>query len=148
MDTKYIIYSIIALAIIFVSMISVYFSVQAFKKSKVNNEYTYGDNSPIEVTIYHVTWCPYSKKALEVWNSVKDSYNNKKCESGRKLMLIACNPEEDGSTCPNPIVNGEPIEGYPTIFCNFGGDKKHLEFKSKCTDRTLRKFLEDIKKNN
>ena len=83
MDTKYIIYTIIALAIIFVCIASVYYSVQAFKKLKVNNEYTYGDNSEIKVTIYYVTWCPYSKKAIEVWDIVETSYNGSKCESGR-----------------------------------------------------------------
>lgn len=147
MDTKYIIYTIIALAIIFVCIASVYYSVQAFKKLKVNNEYTYGDNSEIKVTIYYVTWCPYSKKAIEVWDIVETSYNGSKCESGRTLTLHKCDPEKEDA-CKNPIVNGEPIEGYPTIFCDFGGEKEQLEFKSKCTDRTLRKFLDDIKKNN
>ena len=38
--------------------------ILAFKllKSKVNNEYTYGDNSSVITVLYHVTWCPYSKK--------------------------------------------------------------------------------------
>lgn len=147
MDTKYIIYSIIALAIIIVCIVSIYYSVQAFKKSKVNNEYTYGIETDIVVTIYHVTWCPYSKKAVEVWESIESSYEGATCESGRKLVLRKCNPEEEDS-CKNPIVNGEPIDAYPTIFCDLGVGKEQIEFKSKCTDRTLRKFLEDIKKNN
>ncbi len=143
MDTKYIIYALIASAIILVCVISIYYGVQAMKKLKENNEYSYGKGGEVIVTIYYVDWCPYSKKALEVWEVVKSSYDKSTTKGGKKLIL----KEEDCEKLPDnePIVNGKVIEAYPTIYCNIGKDKPQIEFKSKCTDRTLRKFLEDIK---
>jgi len=145
MDTKYIIYGLIASAIVAVCIVSIYYGVKAMKKLKENNEYSYGKGGEVIVTIYYVDWCPYSKKALEVWEVVKDSYNDSITENGKTLKL----KEQD---CENlsdkePVVNGKLIEAYPTIYCNIGNDKPQIEFKSKCTDRTLRKFLEDIKKD-
>ncbi len=143
MDTQYIIYALIASAIILVCVISIYYGVQAMKKLKENNEYSYGKGGDVIITIYYVDWCPYSKKALEVWGVVKDSFNNSTTNGGKKLILKEEDCEKLHDT--EPIVNGKVIEAYPTIYCNIGNDKPQIEFKSKCTDRTLRKFLQDIK---
>ena len=145
MDRKYIIYALIASAIILVCVISIYYGVQAMKKVKENNEYSYGKGGEVIVTIYYVDWCPYSKKALEVWESVKDEYRDSFTENGKKIKLEEKDCEDDSNA--DIIVNGKAIEAYPTIYCNIGNDKPQIEFKSKCTDRTLRKFLQDIKKD-
>jgi len=143
MDTKYIIYALIASSIILICIISIYYGVEAMKKVKENNEYSYGKGGEVIITIYHVTWCPYSKKAIEVWDNVTPSFNNIKTKNGKTMKFFKCNPEEEDT---EPIVNGKEIEAYPTIYCNIGKDKPQLEFKNKCTDRTLRTFFEDIKK--
>lgn len=143
MDTKYIIYALIASAIILVCVISIYYGLQAMKKSKENNEYSYGNGGEVIITIYYVDWCPYSKKAIEVWNLVTPNFKNSITENGQEMIFNKVDCEESGNT--EPIVNGKVIDAYPTIYCNIGKDKPQIEFKSKCTDRTLRKFLQDIK---
>lgn len=147
MDTKYIIYGLIASAIIVTCVVSVYYGVQAMKKVKENNEYSYGREGEIIITIYHVTWCPYSKKALEVWRVIINEYNNSTTKNGKVIIFKDVNCEELSDT-EQPVVNGKPIEAYPTIYCNIGKDKPQIEFKSKCTNITLRKFIEDIKSDN
>ena len=47
------------------------YGVKSNEKIKENNEYSYGKGGEVMVTIYYVDWCPYSKKALEVWEVVK-----------------------------------------------------------------------------
>ena len=146
MNTKYILYGLIASAIIVTCIVSVYYGVQAMKKVKENNEYSYGREGEIIITLYHVTWCPYSKKALEVWKVITNEYDNLTTTNGKVIIFKDVNCE-DFSDTEQPVVNGKTIEAYPTIYCNIGKDKPQIEFKSKCTDRTLRKFLQDIKNN-
>jgi len=147
MNNKYILYGLIASAIIVTCIVSVYYGVQAMKKVKENNEYSYGNGSEviITITLYYVDWCPYSKKALEIWNIVTPNFETSITKNGKNFKFNTVDCEEPGNT--DPIVNGKTIEAYPTIYCNIGKDKPQIEFKSKCTDRTLRKFLEDIKKD-
>ena len=145
MDTKYIIYGLIASAIVAVCIVSIYYGVKAMKKLKENNEYSYGKGGEVIVTIYYVDWCPYSKKALEVWNVVTPNFEKSITKNGKNMTFNKIDCETLPET--EPIVNGKLIEAYPTIYCNIGNDKPQIEFKSKCTDRTLRKFLEDIKKD-
>lgn len=146
MNTKYILYGLIASAIIVTCIVSVYYGVQAMKKVKENNEYSYGREGEIIITLYHVTWCPYSKKALEVWKVITNEYDNLTTTNGKVIIFKDVNCE-DFSDTEQPVVNGKTIEAYPTIYCNIGKDKPQIEFRSKCTNRTLRKFIEDIKKD-
>jgi len=145
MNTKYIVYGLIASAIILVCIISIYYGTQAMKKLKENNEYSYGKGGEVMITIYYVDWCPYSKKALEVWNSVYPDFENITTENGKEMKFNKVDCEKLPNT--EPVVNGKVIEAYPTIYCNIGNDKPQIEFKTKCTNRTLRKFFEDIKKD-
>ena len=94
MNSKYIIYGLIASAIVVTCIVSIYYGVQAMKKIKVNNEYSYGREGEIKITIYYVTWCPYSKKALEVWNDVCNTYNNPTTKNGKEIIFetINCAP--------------------------------------------------------
>ena len=68
------------------------------------------DSGPeVELIIFTVEWCPHSKKAIPVWEELKEKYNGKRF-NGHKLTFVEVNGEE------NPeMADKYKVEGYPTI---------------------------------
>ena len=141
---KYIQYGLIAASIIVTVLIAIHFGLKAMNSTKENNEYKYGGNELI-FTIYHVTWCPYCKQALPIWNKIKEEYHNTETLSGKQITFteVDCTEMSD----KEPVVNGSVIEAFPTIYFNNNIDEQ-TEFKSKCTLKTLGTFVTDMLKEN
>ena len=68
------------------------------------------DSGPeVELIIFTVEWCPHSKKAIPVWEELKEKYNGKRF-NGHKITFVEVNGEE------NPeMADKYKVEGYPTI---------------------------------
>lgn len=144
MDPKYFTYGIIAALIIVVSLISIYFGKEMLKATKENNEYTVNTTGTLEFVIVHVKWCPYSKQALEIWNLVTPNFNGLETPDGKKITFKEIDDDESTAT---PLLHNKKIEAYPTIYCEIDKEKQ-IEFKSKCTNKTLTSFIKDLKENN
>jgi thiol-disulfide isomerase/thioredoxin len=94
-----------------------------------------GDSKPdVIIYIFTVTWCPHSKKAIPVWNELKEKYNNKKI-NGQQISFIEVDSEE------NPdLADKYKVEGYPTIKLIKGN--QIIEYDAKPSKEHLEEFLQ------
>jgi thiol-disulfide isomerase/thioredoxin len=104
-----------------------------------NSEYhEMGDSStgtPEEVELYFFTvdWCPHSKKAVPIWEELKDEYGDS-TYNGFKIHFIQVNGEE------NPeLADKYKVEGYPTIKLVKGNQV--IEYDAKPSLENLKEFL-------
>jgi thiol-disulfide isomerase/thioredoxin len=88
-----------------------------------------------EVLIYMFTveWCPHSKKALPVWEDLKEKYNDKKY-NGQLLKFITVDGEENSD-----LADKYKVEGFPTIKLVKGN--QIIEYDAKPTKEHLEEFL-------
>lgn len=94
-----------------------------------------GDPTQKEVEIYFfsVGWCPHSKKAVPIWESLKEEYNDKTF-NGYKINFIQIDGEE------NPeLADKYKVEGYPTIKLIKGN--QIIEYDAKPSVEHLKEFL-------
>ena len=140
---KFVMYVGIIVAFLLMGAVGVYFGLREFRKRKENNEFTY-KTSELEFVIYHVTWCPYCKQALPIWDQVEDEYKGKETNLGKNVIFkkIDCT-----KTDTDYVVNGKTIDSFPTIYANNFKDPA-VEFMSKCTYKTLNQFVKDTIEEN
>lgn len=87
----------------------------------------------VEIIIFTVEWCPHSKKAIPVWEELKERYNGKRF-NGHKLTFVEVNGEE------NPeMADKYKVEGYPTI--KMLKDNQVIEYDAKPSVAHLTEFL-------
>ena len=103
-----------------------------------------GSNSAVEMHMYHVSWCPYCKKALPVFDSVKEKYQNQPV-NGHKIVFMErdITDQKSGSEDANinkGIVEKYKITSYPTIFIITTSGNR-VDFKAKVTNENLDNFL-------
>ena len=83
--------------------------------------------------IFTVDWCPHSKKAIPIWNEIKEEYNNK-VFNGYKLVFSQINGED------NPAMADKyKVDGYPTI--KLLKDNQVIEYDAKPSIAHLKEFL-------
>lgn len=138
MNPKFIMYLVIITSFLLIGAVGVYFGLREFRKRKENNEYTY-KTSELEFVMYHVTWCPYCKQALPIWDEVAEKYNVRESNSGKNIIFkkVDCTDSEKDN-----VVNGKVVDSFPTIYVNNFKDPQ-TEFVSKCTYKALDKFVKD-----
>ena len=103
-----------------------------------NNEFVPKSSSEqsAHFVIYYTTWCPYSKSAMEVWTSMKDSYNNKAINGTTLLMSeVDCEKEPNAADAKN-------IEEYPTIIITKDGADHRLDGQP--TKENLDAFIQSV----
>ena len=95
------------------------------------------DTGPeVEMIIFTVDWCPHSKKAIPIWEELKEKYNGK-LFNGYKLTFVEINGEE------NPTMADKyKVEGYPTI--KMLKDNQVIEYDAKPSVAHLTDFLNSI----
>ena len=101
-----------------------------------NGEYdgkTSDDKGIAEVYMFKVDWCPYCKKALPIWESVADEYQDK-IINGYKLDFKVIDGEADPETADK-----YNVQGYPTI--KLIKDNQIIEYDAKPDYDTLLQFL-------
>jgi thiol-disulfide isomerase/thioredoxin len=87
----------------------------------------------VELYIFTVGWCPHSKKAIPIWNQLKDEYDNKPY-NGYKINFI----QVDGEESPD-LADKYKVEGYPTIKLVKGN--QIIEYDAKPSVAHLKEFL-------
>lgn len=99
-----------------------------------DGEGTSEDSGPeVEIIMFTVEWCPHSKKAMPVWEELKEKYNGKRF-NGHKLTFVEVNGEE------NPgMADKYKVEGYPTI--KMLKENQVIEYDAKPSVAHLTEFL-------
>jgi len=86
-----------------------------------------------ELLIFTVDWCPHSKKAIPIWEELKEKHHGT-VYNGYKLTFVQVNGEE------NPeMADKYKVDGYPTIKLLKGNQV--IEYDAKPTVEHLTEFL-------
>ncbi len=100
-----------------------------FPQKQENNQ----EGSEVLIYMFTVEWCPHSKKALPVWEELKEKYNGKKY-NGQLLKFITVDGEEN-----TDLADKYKVEGFPTIKLVKGNQV--IEYDAKPTKEHLEEFL-------
>lgn len=89
--------------------------------------------------LFYTEWCPHSKKALPIFQSVKEQHDNKPIND----MLVTFH-EINGESGEKELTDFEDlhnvkIDGYPSIYL-IKGDQV-IEYDAETTESTLKEFL-------
>ena len=98
------------------------------------------DGGPTELFLFYATWCPYSKKVLPIWDSLKEKYDRKVIN---KYSVVF--KEFDGDKQEKEIDEiskryKKKIDGYPTIILI--KENEVIEFDANPTKDNLEEFLQ------
>ena len=86
----------------------------------------------IEVTLFHADWCHHCKVFKPEWKNLLvelDKYNKNKHNEYR---IIAKEYEEQSLSSlsdDETLINGQPIQGFPTIKIKCSDKKKHVDYE-------------------
>lgn len=109
-----------------------------------NREFDEEDSGMAEIFFFAVDWCPYSKKAKPIWESVKKEYNNKKINNSI-LKFTEIDGEKNAKQLEafeNKYLNGKKIDGYPTIY--MVKDSNVIEYEAKPDGGILTEFINSV----
>jgi thiol-disulfide isomerase/thioredoxin len=107
--------------------------------SKTENEEGGQDMSNLptaEIYLFKADWCPHCKRALPIFNSVKDKYQNKSI-NGHRVIFRVVDCDTDPATAEK-----FNIEGYPTIKLVKGSEI--VEFDAKPEEETIIQFMNTV----
>jgi hypothetical protein len=95
------------------------------------------DDAPVaELYLFKTDWCPHCKKAVPLFDSIKDEYESKLVNGYRVLFkVVDCERE------PN-VADKFKIEGYPTI--KLVKDNQVIEYDAKPDKENLVQFLNTV----
>lgn len=86
----------------------------------------------IDVLFFFAPWCPYSQKALPLWEKVKQVYAN---DSSKRFILV--NSEDDIDN----LVDKHDIKSYPSFLVVKENGRKYI-FRDERTSENLSDFIE------
>lgn len=93
------------------------------------------EEKDVDLILFHAAWCPHSKSTMEVWNTLKDKYDNKSKKNSKIIMKeVDCDKEEN-------MANEYNITTYPTIKLVKSANEI-IEYDAKLEEDTLEEFLE------
>jgi thiol-disulfide isomerase/thioredoxin len=100
----------------------------------------------IDVKLYHATWCGHCKVFKPEWEAFESSINNKKIK--HRNVGFSADAIESSNVTKNDTVNGQPIEGYPTIKITVskGGHSEEINYMGKRTAAELTDFMNVLAK--
>lgn len=91
------------------------------------------NNETVILYMFVVEWCPHSKKALPVWEKIKEKYNGKAINNYTiNFILVDGEAEAD-------LADKYKVEGYPTIKLVKGNQV--IEYDAKPSVEHLTEFL-------
>lgn len=110
---------------------------------KTNNELI-KDDKPTEAVLYffHVTWCPYSKKAKPLIENFE--LKIKEVNNTKIIYKIINGEKEEDKMNSFELKHNLKVDSFPTIYLEINGDV--LEYNVKPSEETLMKFLETATK--
>jgi len=106
-----------------------------------NREFTQQETiDNAELYFMFAEWCPYSKKVMPIWDSLKEKYNRKKVNDYAVVFK-----ELDGDKNEKEIDDfskrfNKKIDGYPTIILI--KQNEVIEFDAEPTKENLTAFIE------
>ena len=106
-----------------------------------NREFTQQETiDNAELYFMFAEWCPYSKKVMPIWDSLKEKYNRKKVNNYTVVFK-----ELDGDKNEKEIDDfskrfNKKIDGYPTIILI--KQNEVIEFDAEPTKENLTAFIE------
>ena len=112
-----------------------------------NREFvTEGEIKEATLYFFKVDWCPYSKKALPIWNKIVKQFHGKKINNIH-LTLRSIDGEKDEKSLENfeneyLAPSNKKIDGYPSIWMVKGDDV--IEYDAKPTVESLKEFINSI----
>lgn len=124
--------------IIFLTGTSIYIYLKYLNKKKntikLNDEYNSVNfnGSSAELYIFHTTWCPHSKKALDVLDKFE---SENKSVNGIKINYLRIDADKDEKTADK-----FKIESYPTLILLYNGNK--IIYDANVKPQLLKVFLE------
>ena len=104
-----------------------------FPQKQDDNKEGGGDGGEVLIYMFTVEWCPHSKKALPIWDGLKEKYNGKKY-NGQLLTFIKVDGEENAD-----LADKYKVEGFPTIKLVKGN--QIIEYDAKPSKEHLEEFL-------
>lgn len=110
-----------------------------------NREYTHeGESDVAELYLFHVGWCPYSKKAKPVWKKMKNKFDNKTINNItiRFTSIDGEKNSKDLEKFEDKYLNGKKVDGYPSIYMVKGQDV--YEYEAKPSVKTLTEFINSV----
>lgn len=132
----------IILSILFIGLLSILMYIKyvrpKFNPNYVtNNEFVSTDKKNIQevnMILFYTTWCPHSKKAMNIWKTFKSEYHSKEINKF-KLLVSEVDCDKDESTADK-----YNITGYPTIKLIKSNDEI-VEFDAKPNIENLQEFI-------
>lgn len=110
-----------------------------------NREFKEGEDSDVaELYLFHVDWCPYSKKAKPIWKKIKSKFNNKTINN-TNIRLKSIDGEKNNKELEKfeeKYLNGKKVDGYPSIYMVKGQDV--YEYEAKPSVKTLTEFINSV----
>ena len=109
-----------------------------------NKEFIPDDGTPsgtAKMILFSASWCPLSKKAMPVWNKIKDKYDGKTINN-----YLVTFEEIDGSDSESQsvaqVLDDYKVEGFPTIKLHKGNEL--VDFDANPTEESLEKFMQSV----
>jgi glutaredoxin len=102
-----------------------------------NNEFVSANKSDIQLILFYVKWCPHSKDALTLWNSMKTKIKELNPKYNIEFSEIDCEAYSETATNFN-------ITEYPTIYLVHG--IKKYEYDANLSQETLNIFINTVMK--
>lgn len=101
-----------------------------------NKEFIGGQEEPdvAEIYFFYTTWCPHCKKAMPIWQNLKDEIGENSI-NGFKLNFLEVDCDEDTS-----LADKFNVSGYPTIKLVKG--TQTIEYDAKPNKDNLLEFLQ------
>lgn len=109
-----------------------------------NREFTDEGEGYADIHLFHVDWCPYSKKTLPIWNKLKKKYDGNKINNS-VIKFVEINGEKNSKELENfedKYLNGKKIDGYPSIY--LVKNDQVIEFEAKPSKETLTEFINSV----
>ena len=109
-----------------------------------NREFDQKDEGYADIYLFAVDWCPYSKKAKPIWESVKKQFDTKEINN-YVLNFHEVNGEKnskDLENFENKFLNGKKIDGYPSIY--LVKDNQVIEYEAKPAENSLTEFINSV----
>lgn len=86
-----------------------------------------------ELYMFVVDWCPHSKKAMPIWEELKEDYKGKQINGYNVQFILIDGEQETG------LADKFKVDGYPTI--KLVKENQVIEYDAKPSLDTLKQFL-------
>ncbi len=109
-----------------------------------NREFDKAEAGYADIYLFAVDWCPYSKKAKPIWESVKKQFDKKEINN-YVINFHEVNGEKnskDLENFENKFLNGKKIDGYPSIY--LVKDDQVIEYEAKPAENSLTEFINSV----